>query len=1015
MPESANWPAIEAALDELLALPEHERPAALERLTTNQPDTRQTLRSLLMHSAGADELLDHPAIESMAASPAGAAAQAPTLPSGTHVGAYRIVALLGRGGMGEVYRAERADGQFEQTAAIKLIRVEPGASIARFNVERQILAELNHPGIARLFDGGVHVDGRPYMVMEFVEGQTLLAWCESRQAKLAERLGLFLQVCAAVAYAHANLVVHRDLKPTNIFVTPDGRAKLLDFGIAKLLQADSVHDATRTAHLSPAYAAPEQLRGDAITTATDVYGLGVTLYQVLCRRLPWDVSDLPLAAAVRRLLDDKLVPPSLGAAQAGGPIGARELRGDLDAIVCKALRKEPRSRYADARALADDIERHLRHEPVLAREGARVYLLGSFLRRHWLPIAALVVVFLVLAAGMAGTAWQARAARREAARAETEASKATEVKNFLLDIFKQSSLQNPGGAGARSVTAEKLLDIGAERIRSQLHEQVEVRGELLETLASLYNDLGAPDRALVLAQERVDDLSKTSEGREGLSWAKAQLPLARALIDLGRDKDGKRALDAAQAALDARGDQNSLTRAEVLLQRARADYDGASADKAEGLLQLQEALAILDRTDPQNALRGDILEYFGYYAQLADDYQGAEAWKKRFLDFVRSQDAQNNSFAIGTALLELGDVQALAREYQESETNLREAVAVLTRAAGPDHPSTAIAQSRLGELYYRSGRPTEAEPLLLAALASQQRSPQGQSDATETRKTLGGLMLSRGRLGEAETLLRQNLSQLAAKKDLELRYAVSASVLVSVLTAEGRLTEAQQLYAAASDVYRRFIGEKSYAYAGCLLRGAALELALGGSHLNRAAEIYSQLQEAWPPDAGRFPDMYARATIGLARTDLKRGRIEDAQRDSEALLRLIAASPERQYVRDVEAHAARLFGESLTLLQRANQGEELLRRSVELREAIDAPDSVWLAEARISLAGALLAEGRRLETRQSKARLSEAQLSEARLLLQRAAAAQAGQPALSGDFRTPLLSAQRLAMPVREE
>jgi len=570
----------------------------------------------------------------------------------------------------------------------------------------------------------------------------------------------------------------------------------------------------------------------------------------------------------------------------------------------------------------------------------------------------------------------------------------------LLDIFKQSSVQNPGGAGARNVTAEKLLDIGAERIRSQLHEQVEVRGELLETLSSLYSDLGAPDRALALAQERIDDLGKTAGGRDSNAWAEAQIPLARALIDMGRDSDAKRALDSAQNVLDVLGEQDSLTRAEVLFQRARADYDGASADKAEGLRQLQQALEILDRVDAQNALRGDVLEYFGYYAQLADDYRDAEIWKKRFLDFVRSQGAQGNSFAIGTALLDLGDVQALAREYLDSEANLREAVSVLTQSAGPDHPSTAIAQSRLGEMYFRSGRPVEAEPLLLDALASQQRSPQGQSDATETRKTLGGLELSRGRLAEAEKLLRQNLAELAAKKDWELRYAVSASVLVSVLTAEGKFTEAEQQYALSSDVYRRFLGEKSFAYAGCLLRGAALELALGGAHLDQAAEIYARLRAAWPPEPGHFPEMFARATIGLARTDLKRGRIDAARTNGEELLRLIAASPERQYVQEQEAQAARLLGASLTLLGRPNDAEFSLKRAVELREGLDDPDSVWLAEARISLAEALLAERR---------------LPEARRLLELAAGAHSRQPALSAEYRTPLLRAQRQLMQARAE
>lgn len=992
MNDPASWPAIEALLDKLLSLPEQERDAVLQRATRDQPELRAAVESLLAHAAGDDALLDHPALAALHPIPEGdLAATATTLAPGTRIGVYRIVALIGRGGMGEVYRAQRADGEFEQAVAIKLIRTEPGVSVARFHAERQLLAALDHPGIARVFDGGVHADGRPYMVMELVEGQPLHGWCEARRSPLKERLHLFLQVCEAVAYAHAHLVVHRDLKSSNILVTEEGRTKLLDFGIATLLQSEAPRDATRTVHLSPATAAPEQLTGEAVTTATDVYGLGVTLYQLLCGRLPWEVSGLPLAAAVRRLLDEPLVPPSSGVAP-GFAIAARELRGDLDAVISKALRREPKARYPDARALKDDVERHVRNEPVTARDGARLYLVNTFVRRHWVPISALALVFLALTAGLASTLWQARAARREAVRAETEAAKATAVKDFLLDIFKYSSLQNPGGAAAREVTAGRLLDIGAERIRSQLQEQPEVRGELLDTLSSLYDDLGAPDRALALAQERVDDLSQRAGGRKGRSWAEAQLPLARALIDQGRDNDGKRALGAALAALDALGEGDSPTRAQMLVALARADYDGASADRIEGRMVLHQALAMLERVDPQNPLRGDILELFGYYAQLDEDYRGSEAWKKQYLDFEMHRGSEGNGFQIGSALLDLGDVQTLAREYPDAERNLREAVRVLTQAAGPHHPMTAIAQSRFGELYYRSGRPVEAEPLLSAALESQLLSPQGQDDSTETRKTLGLLKLSRGRPAEAEPILRENLSRLGSKQDLELRYAVSACSLVSVLTAEGKLTEAQKLYAVSSEVYQRHLGAGSLAYAGCWLRGAGLELALRGPHLDRAAEIYAELRRAWAPVPGKYPDIYMLATIGLTRADLARRRPEAAQNEGAELMRLVAGSPERQYIPEREAIGARLLGASYVQLGRPEQGEAYLRRAVQLREQLDYPDSIWLAEARISLAEALLAEGR---------------IPEARQLMERAAAAERHQPALGVAFKGQLAELQK--------
>ena len=982
----ADWPNVEAALDELLTVPVDERTVVLDRLTEGRAELRAVLESLLYHAERPDGLLDRAAIESLPFEPATRG----SLPPETRLGAYRIVELIGRGGMGEVYRATRADGQFEQTVALKLVRAGPGTSVGRFHAERQILATLDHPGIARLYDGGVSADGCPYMVMEYVEGENLIAWCATRKAPLQERLDLFLQVCAAVAYAHSHLIVHRDLKPANIFVTPAARVKLLDFGIAKLLQVEKLGDATRTAHVSPAYAAPEQLTGGVVTTATDVYGLGVTLYQLLCDSLPWQIADLPLAIAVRRLLQEKLVPPS-ALVRSGAPVTARELRGDLDAIVAKALRKEPQARYPDAHALADDISRYRHHEPIRAREGARAYVLRRFLWRNWLPLSAASIVFVLLVAGIVGTTWQANLARRQAQRTAIEASKATAVKNFLLDIFKQSSLQNPGGVEARNVTAEKLLDIGAQRIHGELHEAPEVRGELLDTLSALYEDLGSTDRAIGLAQDHLDDLRRISGGEFSGDGAAAHTRIARALIDNGKDTDAKTHLDAARRILDTLGDSGSMARAEIEFQSARAAYDGATGDKSAGLKSLGAALAIIERRDPQSSLKGDVLEYFGYYAQLNEDYAGAEQWKKKYLAFEEAQGRERNAFAIGNAYLDLGDAQALMRKYGDSETNLRSAIDLLTKSAGAEHPTTAAAKLRLGELYFRMGREKQAEALLNEALLAQQKTAQGLEDSTETGKTLGALEYLRGRLPQAEAILRGNLARLGARKDLELRYGVSASVLTSVLTAEGKFDEAEKQYALSSDVFRRYIGEKSLAYAGSLLRGAALKL--GEGHPEDAVAIYEQILREWPASRGEFPDPYTRSTIGLTRADLQRGAVDAARARAHDLLERMTASPQRQYMPDQEAHTARLLGEALTRMGKAAEGERFLRRAVELREQLDDSDSFWLAEARISLSNALIAARR---------------FTEANQLLNLAAAAEAHQPALSDEYRAPLRAAQNL-------
>ncbi|MEJ1961405.1 MAG: serine/threonine-protein kinase [Gammaproteobacteria bacterium] len=296
------------------------------------------------------------------------------LPEGTRLGPWRLLHLIGRGGAGEVYLAVRADGAFQQKAAIKVLHRGAVAETTRFKVEREILARLEHPGIARLLDGGVHADGRPYMVMEYVEGVSLTEFCDAGSLDLDSRLKLFIEVCDVVALAHRNFVVHRDLKPRNILITQDGRVKLLDFGVAKLLDAVAGPAAEKTsAPLTPDYAAPEQLTGQPITTATDVYALGVVLFELLTSRKPFHNTAMPVAHAVRSVLQE--VPPAPSRAARlleSARVPARRLEGDLDAIVAKCLRKEASHRYENVDALELDLRRHRRSEPVSAREGARL-------------------------------------------------------------------------------------------------------------------------------------------------------------------------------------------------------------------------------------------------------------------------------------------------------------------------------------------------------------------------------------------------------------------------------------------------------------------------------------------------------------------------------------------------------------------------------------------------------------------------------------------------------------------
>jgi eukaryotic-like serine/threonine-protein kinase len=367
---------VDELLDVLLDTPAEARADYLDRNGGEDPAVLHEVESLLRAAQQLGGFL---------ATPARLGAEVPIepIPAEMRVGAWKVIRHIGRGGMGVVYEAVRAEGDFAQRVAIKLLRNEAIAELERFHVERQILARLEHPGIARLYDGGIAADGRPYMAMELVEGEPITEHCARTRATLSQRMRLFMQVCEAVAYAHRNLVVHRDLKPANILVTARGQVKLLDFGVAKLIAAED-ENLTRTvgAPLTPASAAPEQLLGAPVTTATDVYTLGLLLFELLTGTRPWSPAGEPIAHAMRVVLERPAPAPSVtAAALSDPPLSARLLRGDFDAIVAKALRKEPSHRYETVDALKLDVERALRGEAVAARTGARLYC-PQTARRH---------------------------------------------------------------------------------------------------------------------------------------------------------------------------------------------------------------------------------------------------------------------------------------------------------------------------------------------------------------------------------------------------------------------------------------------------------------------------------------------------------------------------------------------------------------------------------------------------------------------------------------------------------
>ncbi|MCP4898670.1 MAG: serine/threonine protein kinase, partial [bacterium] len=443
-----------------LELPKEERAAFLAS-ECDDDEMRSEVASVLAVETDAADFLKHPAGEVLDAD-----VNTEDEAIGSLIGPYRIEKVIGSGGMGVVYLASRADDEYERRVAVKLLHAGQSHDelVRRFRKERQILAGLEHPNIAGMLDGGTTSDGRPYLAMEYVDGAPVDQYCEDHRLTVHERLLLVRKVCDAVAFAHRNFVVHRDLKPSNILITKEGEPKLLDFGIAKLLDPAVISgedETTRTGMqlMSPHFASPEQIRSRPITTASDVYSLGVVLYQLLTGDLPRRFEDFSLAAIERELEREPIAPSAVVASDADAARSRRRLAGDVDAIVLKALREEPEQRYGAVEHLSADLRRHLDGLPVRARRGTFAYRAGKLLRRRKFGFAATVLVVGLAATLAISTIAQQRRTAHERDRAER-------IAEFMVSIFEQSSPQS----GDSNVSIREVLESGAERIEEEFAE-----------------------------------------------------------------------------------------------------------------------------------------------------------------------------------------------------------------------------------------------------------------------------------------------------------------------------------------------------------------------------------------------------------------------------------------------------------------------------------------------------------------------------------------------------------------
>lgn len=499
-PPSDRWERVAELFDAAVALAEPERAKFLEQECADDPELRAEIESLLAADEEASEFMEDSPLEV----PRELFAETTTELSGEKFGAYRITREIGRGGLGTVYLGQRADEAFEKEVAIKAVRrgLDTEDILRRFRAERQILAQLDHPNIARLIDAGSTEEGRPYFVMEYVEGAPICSYCETRKLSTTERLQLFRLVCSAVTYAHQRLVIHRDIKPSNILVSGDGVPKLLDFGIAKLLSADDemfTQTAPGLRAMTPEYASPEQVRGLPITTSTDIYSLGVLLYELLTGQKPYRLTTHTQEELSRAVTDEIPERPSTAAAdnQHSAISNQQSLRGDLDTIVLMALRKEPARRYSSVAQFSEDIRRHLDGRPVMARKDTFQYRAAKFVRRNKVGVAAAALVVLSLITGMVLALTQARIAREQRDAAERASARAEKTSRFLQGFLSSANPNWYGrGKGRTDVTVREAIDDAAQRIDTELANEPEVRGDLHHTIGEIYRVAGDSPTAL---------------------------------------------------------------------------------------------------------------------------------------------------------------------------------------------------------------------------------------------------------------------------------------------------------------------------------------------------------------------------------------------------------------------------------------------------------------------------------------------------------------------------------------
>jgi len=837
-------------------------------------------------------------------------------PTGKRVGAYKLLRIIGEGGMGTVYLATRADEMYQQEVAIKLMHPGFGPSqgmLLRFSAERQILANLNHPNIARLLDGGMTADGLPYLVMEYVNGIAIDDYCRQNNISVDGRLQLFRTVCAAVEYAHKNLVVHRDLKPANILVNAEGSPKLLDFGIAKLLDPQTRNLAvTRTSErlMTPEYASPEQMRGDQITTATDVYALGVLLYELLAGKRPFEMRTKSPLEVAQIICEQVPEPPSRAISashERSAAETARRIRGDLDNIVLMAMRKEPSRRYTSVGALSHDVQAYLTGYSVQARTDTWGYHAGKFVGRHRVAVPMAMLAVVALIGFSVGMALLAKRADRERRIADQQRLAAQHEANFLASIFEAATPQITKG---NQITARELLDEGAKRIDSELAATPDVQATMLYNVGVAYRQLGLTEQAESLL-ERAYDLRRKLYGEGNLDVAETASALAE-------------------------------------VYRLEAQYAKAEALYRQALVAAQKA------PGGNTRVVAEILARLGFCLFLdSQDSEAESALRKSLILDPGSDYAAFRQSELALALAYKGDISGSWQMGGEALQRLEE-------LAGPNSPEFVGASNNRNEvLINMGGNLLEAERLQRQTLASWRKVSGTHVDEAYALDNLGHILLAKGDWRQAQPVVWEGLSmrqeQLGEKNPLVAR---SLTDWGRVLQARGDYTEAGNCFRKALDMLYETSGPQSWSVANGLSDLGLLQLDRGDypgaeRYARQALEMRRKLGGDEHPD------------VATSLTEVAVDR--ELQGDAAAAEPLLRTALEIRKKLPAVGHPAVIaaetrLGEALTDEGKAALAEPILREAVNSSHVEPFPLLAWqIAEPENALGVCLAKLGRTAE------------------------------------------------------